>query len=658
MTNKKREPPANEKPRSDSRGFAIVLVLLLTATMTVLGVSFLLMAETENRIAESERLSAQALYVAEAGTRMITRWFDRPMSATNLINPGLAILDRTQRMIDADGDPGTAAVAADGTSTKPYYKQGVDLDADGNDDVFRKPYRDGLLDTLLGTESGPDMCIDETASTTAKTFLRDFSEALFGAYPSATKSLRARITRIDIYAPPYVESGGIWTRYGMGTVKVTSRIYKELPGGTEQVLAERMVKVVLNEIPYNPGELGALHSCGNLTWNGEFSVHWGVTTAGATAQLASNHGKLGASLPRVVSPSTGVDLLWGWDNDANFQAYKDMIEAEALKIDDPWLRLIAGGPLTSPANGGAQQPWPFVWTPGDTLIQDGTYPFHSGPPNPDPISDSTWDASHSNILQTTAVACPVMDYAQWKSVALSGGPGVHYYTWYTGDSFKENGKGAAQTFRDITDNQTGLFFFDTTDRLAPHDDDADGVFDNLTPTIKVSGGTWSTRGVFYLNTLNLEITGVSGRPVVFRAPGEPYQDRNANGRWDTGELYINLDYMTKLDGASGAPAAFRADPTNALQNDGSTGGLVMRNTRGPLITDDANVWGIVYNNGYYDATGNGVFYGTFITYQGIGEFGPSAGTPNHYWDAGLADNWPDDDWGLPRIAVSRWETDM
>ncbi len=164
--------------------------------------------------------------------------------------------------------------------------------------------------------------------------------------------------------------------------------------------------------------------------------------------------------------------------------------------------------------------------------------------------------------------------------------------------------------------------------------------------------------MFYLNTIILEINGVGGRPITFRAPGEPFQDRNANGRWDTAELYINLDYMTKLDGASGQPAAFRADPNDSLQNDGSTGGSVIRNVRGPLITDDANIWGIVYNNGYYDATGNGVFYGSFVTYQGIGEYSTSAGTPHHYWDAGLTDNWPDDDWGLPRITVSRWETDM
>ena len=49
------------------KGFAMVLTLLITVIMTLLGVSFLLMAETENRIAENERLSSQAMFFAEAG---------------------------------------------------------------------------------------------------------------------------------------------------------------------------------------------------------------------------------------------------------------------------------------------------------------------------------------------------------------------------------------------------------------------------------------------------------------------------------------------------------------------------------------------------------------------------------------------------------------
>ena len=79
----------------------------------------------------------------------------------------------------------------------------------------------------------------------------------------------------------------------------------------------------------------------------------------------------------------------------------------------------------------------------------------------------------------------------------------------------------------------------------------------------------------------------------------------------------------------------------------------MRDDRGPPITDESLFWGIFYTNGYYDATGNGVYYGTMVAYEGIGWLSPTSGTPDHYWDESLEDNWPPDDWGLPRVQVSR-----
>ena len=60
------------------RGSALVLAVLVMAILTLLGLSYLLMADTENKIAENERLSAQALYFAEGVTREVKRWFDRP----------------------------------------------------------------------------------------------------------------------------------------------------------------------------------------------------------------------------------------------------------------------------------------------------------------------------------------------------------------------------------------------------------------------------------------------------------------------------------------------------------------------------------------------------------------------------------------------------
>ena len=69
--------------RSCERGVALITAMLIMVIMTLLGIPFLLMGETENRIAENEKLSLQALYVAEAGALIAQRWFEQ------LLGPGV-----------------------------------------------------------------------------------------------------------------------------------------------------------------------------------------------------------------------------------------------------------------------------------------------------------------------------------------------------------------------------------------------------------------------------------------------------------------------------------------------------------------------------------------------------------------------------------------
>jgi hypothetical protein len=617
-----------------------VIAVLVTVILTLLGVSYLLMAETENRIAENERRGAQALYAGESAARMVKRWFDRPYSSQNPINAPLAAIDRTQRMIDADGDPSTAPVAANGSAGSPYYKQNVDRDSNGVDDVFEKPYRDALVDTLLGTENGPDMRIDRTASTAAANFLDSLSAKLHPNYPSPAGGVKSRIVLIDIYAPPYINVAGAWTRYGMGTVKVISQIYQDLGGGTEQVLGERMIKAVLNETPY-PGPFGPLHSCDNLSWNGDFTVYWGAATAVSTSDLTNNHAKIAASLARDIPAGARLDALYGYNDNPTFVNYKAAIEGE--NVEDPWFRYMSGGPLTDPmcsAPAADPQRCPF---PGLPLGDEG-WPNHDN--NPD-------DGCHSNIYTSMPmVTCPEFDYEIWKTIATSGGSDVHYYVWTSGTSFKENGFGTAQTFESITDNQEGLFFFDTKDGSEPLDTDGDGVFDNLTPEIEINGGTWGVRGFVYLNADEFQASGVTGRAATFNAPGEPYQDFDQDGVFDAGENWINLQYPTTLGGN------FVANAADTLQDDGTMGATAIRNRRGPDIASTAVLWGILYNNGYWNATGNARYYGSIVSKQGVGETGPSAGTPELYWDQSIVDNWPPDGWDLPRVVITRWETDL
>ncbi len=112
-----------------------------------------------------------------------------------------------------------------------------------------------------------------------------------------------------------------------------------------------------------------------------------------------------------------------------------------------------------------------------------------------------------------------------------------------------------------------------------------------------------------------------------------------------GEDWVNLAYPAAL----GLP--FPVDSTDTF------GGAVMRNERGPDIADTAVLWGIIYNNGYFEATGNAKYYGSVISRSGVGELKAAAGTPDLYWDQTITDDFPPDNWNLPRVIVTRWETD-
>ncbi len=619
------------------RGSALIVSILVMVILTLLGISFLMMADTENQIAQNEIRSAQALQAAESGVRMVKRWFDQPFGSGNVLNPTFGgEIDRTLRLIETDGDPATAPVHQD-TVANPQYKQGVDLDGDGNDDLFGKPYRGSAVHALMGTEDGPDMQILETSSTQAADFLDELSYDLFVDHPG--RGVHARISQIDIYGPPYIQIGASWTRYGMGTVKVTAGLYQTI-GGTERVLAERTVRAVINEMPY-PGPFGPLHSCDNLSWNGDFQVHWGPASATGESALTNNHKKVPASWPRTVPAGERMDSLWTADW-ANFMA-----EVDGEDIDDPWFRFLSGGALDPSAGGflsnapasqrSDPQPFAFDWTFPDSP-GDGHWPNHDHNPR---------DGCHSNVFQNQpTVTCPDFDYEVWKAIATSGASDVHYYVWDNGTSFKEDGIGAARTFQSLTDNREGLFFFDTVDGMAPYDSDGNGTADNLTPVIRLKNGSWGARGFIYLNALNFQTRGLHGRTATFNAPGEPYDDTDLNGQYDPGEPYINLVYPSSLGGD------FVIDTTDTY------GGSVMRNHRGPDISSSAVFWGILYNSGHFDATGNAVYYGSVVAKSGVGELHPAAGTPDLYWDESIITDWPPAEWDLPRVVITKWETDL
>ena len=612
------------------KGSAMVISVLVTAIMSLLGISYLLMADTENRIAENEKLSAQALYFGEGTIREVKRWFDRPPYAGtvsykwNMVRPLTATVKRDIRMIDVDGDGPTAAVAADGTALKPYYKVGVDADADGNDDIFDKPFRSALADMLVGTEAGPDMRIDRATDSATATFLDGLGDKLAPNFPASAAGLRARVKTIDIYEPPYLDIAGTWTRYGMATVKATVEIIRT--GSGSQVVATKIVKAVLNETPY-PGPFGPLHSCATLNWNGNFKVHWGASTAVGNADPKAN--KMPESIPRsptVVSPQ--IDLLNFWASPADnvsWLAMKASIEgpggaANGKKIEDPWFRLLIGG-----------------------VDQD-----HAGIMSQQIVAPSATTPDESNVFHRLdpLVGCPDFDYQTWKDIAQSGGSDVHYYEWDNGTSFSENGSGPVTTFQNLTDTKTGLFFFETKDNVAPN-----VGLTNLTPEVSLSGGTYGTRGMIYLNAANFETKGLAGRSIDMIWPGEPFRDVNQDGKFDPAtEDYINLNYADAAVGLSNTATLYG-------KKDDAYGGSKKWNKYGPPIAGQTAVlWGVLYLAGTLDAAGNADYYGSIVTKGGTAN--KMTGTPNVWWDPRMKDNWPPADWDLPRVVITRWQTDL
>jgi hypothetical protein len=201
------------------------------------------------------------------------------------------------------------------------------------------------------------------------------------------------------------------------------------------------------------------------------------------------------------------------------------------------------------------------------------------------------------------------------------------------------------SFEEITNGQQGIFFFDTQNGLPPTDADGNGVFDNLTEKINPDG-PWSFTGFVFVNARRFEVIDVTGSPTEIRAPGEPFLDEDANGRYDTGEHFVNLDYGS-ADGLSASVAVFPGES-------GAT-----RDERGPVIPDvPVSFRGILYTTGEFESVGSGTFYGSVIAVQRVSQ-SPSDGsvpTPTIIWDESIVTEWPPPGWELPRVLITEWDS--
>lgn len=631
----------------DERGSALIIAVLISVILSLLGISYMLMAQTENTIAENERNASMALYVAESGARLSVNWLNRPNS-TGYLLPNSAQVDVSLRLLDQDNDPNTARVLASTTDcTRPTYKAAACTASV----LFDRPYRPSLANTFSGVETGSDGDPNNASRgpdlIVTQAHLDTINNTIFPNFPTA--NLRAKVSRIEFYSPPIVNVAGVPTRMGVATVKVIGGVFIFPGTAQERQIATRVVKAVVNEIPV-PGPVGPLQSCTGVDYGGEFAIHWGTGSAQTDATFPLN--KANPGLPYALNdPNT-------YYNDGaaipprTLATWATGMTAAGSSMDDPWLKFVAGGVLSAAGAITTAQPWP------------------------EPTAGA-WPAAgtdHSNLFQHTVINCPTFDYAMWKSIAQSGNRNMFYYKWSSADQFKLDGAGSNVTFANATGGRAGVFFFDTTNGEAPFGQYTDPQYSgsgsttgytNLTPgfSIASASGWLGGQGFLYMNSKTFGTTGVGsiGSSRTIFPPGEP----------GDGTGFVNLQYPSTLNGTYAVKSGI-VTTQKFLDTDGTwyctdtpagtcsatsgSSASPVQDSPGLPFLATVVMDGVFYNSGTFTAQGNANYFGSLVAQQGVLN---GAGNPGFYFDERLIKgNWPPPNMDIPRVIVSSWQVDM
>src|ERR1700686_115770 len=313
-----RKVARTKRNQRGDRGSALLVSLMVIVGLSLLGLGFVAISETESAIAKNQQTALQTQAVAEAGAKLVVEWFQDPtwgnaqagMPANDGTNANLAAIKATRSITGYSG----------------VYKPGTTTN------LLDKPYLPNYGDRLYGDEDHADLVINRTTDSTT---IDNFNTILMGPNPDDRSG--GEISEIKIFAPPIVGgtlTNGYWnggTRYGLATIKVTAQQYRDPAGNNlyklnaANVMAPHAVRLVVGEIPLPiPG--GPIQSNTAISFGGDFVVHWGNETSTGTLLNKRNpasvpwanaferphfeHGyEPGTSISSVgvLSPGTGYD---------------------------------------------------------------------------------------------------------------------------------------------------------------------------------------------------------------------------------------------------------------------------------------------------------------------------------------------------------------
>lgn len=555
------EPIELRLPEAE-RGSALIVSMMIMVILTMLGVTFAVLAAQEEKISVNARDHEQTLYAAEAALEIARTWFNDPDPTTNPFKPAANQMNyalRKGKVFRADWENADERLADDDEtdgvvdgSSGNYYTGG---NLGGGASRFDKPYRGTYANSLWGRQATPDvlLCGDSTlnidgnagtvdCNATMKTYMDRLNGALTmttnlrNAGHSARDVGTLEIEQIRVYRPPI--DFDLKTRYGIATIEATA-----IKRVRNQIVARRTVREILQEIPF-PGPSGAIESEGEISASGSAGVHWGSVVSSSTNDDISLPGMNANNFPDA-SVARSTSARWGFHSSINPASPTNygtvdgpvatfLTESLGITFQGNTVNGAAGGTFKRPTIG---DPWlifrarRFIFAGGATIgAEQQPRPWRAVNPasvvgNQNPDFDKGRVTNHSHMFQSQIVRFPPMDYQTWKDVAQSASNGMYYLKWDgTGGAnsvnYRRDGIGASQAWTTwLTQLQRGVFFFDTKDSSKPLADRS-----NLTGTHSWAPGMYA-EGFIYLNATTFSSSGSAGGTTkACNMPGEVFLD--------------------------------------------------------------------------------------------------------------------------------------